>query len=164
MDRREDIAGRGRGNTGIRVLLLCLTVLLGMLAGVGVFTFGYANGLSYLSDEPTACTNCHVMEDFYDSWQNSSHHHVATCNDCHLPDGVVRKYVVKTDNGFFHSLAFTTDNFDEPIRIKERNRVVAQKSCISCHSDLVDHMRPAEPNRQMPLCTHCHASVGHGLR
>jgi cytochrome c nitrite reductase small subunit len=32
-------------------------------AGVGTFTFGYARGFSYLSADPRACVNCHVMNE-----------------------------------------------------------------------------------------------------
>jgi cytochrome c nitrite reductase small subunit len=60
------------------------------------------------------------MQDHYDSWQQSSHRHVAVCNDCHLPHNAVGKLVTKADNGFFHSLAFTLENFHEPIQIKPR--------------------------------------------
>lgn len=137
-------------------------ILLGVFAGVGVFTFGYAKGLSYLSNDPQACANCHIMQDHYDSWQNASHHHVAVCNDCHLPHNFVGKYITKADNGFFHSLAFTLDNFHEPIQIKPRNRRVTQASCIYCHQDIVAQMLPANPGGDMLMCIHCHADVGHG--
>jgi formate-dependent nitrite reductase cytochrome c552 subunit len=53
-------------------------------------------------------------------WQQSSHQHVAVCNDCHLPHDAVGKWVTKADNGFFHSLAFTTDEQLAPIRKLQR--------------------------------------------
>jgi cytochrome c nitrite reductase small subunit len=86
-------------------LFALLAVLLGVLGGIGAFTFGYGQGASYMSNDPQACINCHVMGDHYDSWQNSSHRHVAVCNDCHLPHDPVGKLLTKADNGFFHSLA-----------------------------------------------------------
>jgi cytochrome c nitrite reductase small subunit len=141
-----------------------LAILFGMFTGIGMFTFGYARGFSYLSNDPTACANCHIMQNHFDSWLKSSHHHVAVCNDCHLPHDFVRKYITKADNGFFHSLAFTLENFHEPIQIKPRNRRVTQDSCIYCHSDIVDQMLPESPEGEMLLCVHCHADVGHGPR
>ncbi len=144
--------------------MLSLAALLGMLVGVGTFTFGYANGLSYLSTDPQSCVNCHVMQDYYDTWQKASHHHVAVCTDCHLPHSFVRKYVAKADNGFFHSLAFTLDNFHEPIRIKPRNRRITQENCIACHKQTVEHMLPASTEGEAMMCIHCHADVGHGPR
>jgi len=44
----------------------------GVLAGVGEFTFGYAKGLSYLSADPRACVNCHIMNEQYDALQDCS--------------------------------------------------------------------------------------------
>jgi cytochrome c nitrite reductase small subunit len=141
-----------------------LTVLVGALLGVGVFTFGYGKGASYLSKNPTACANCHVMQGHYDSWQNSSHRHVAVCADCHLPHNLVGKLVTEADNGFFHSLAFTLENFHEPIRIKPRNRRVTQQTCIDCHAETVHQMLPEDPNGEMSSCVHCHSDVGHAYR
>jgi len=137
---------------------------LGLLGGLGAFTFGYGDGAAYLMNDPAACANCHVMQGHYDSWLQSSHGRVATCNDCHLPHDFVGKWITKADNGFFHSLAFTTNAFPEPIRIKPRNRRVTQGTCLHCHGDLVDQMRPAEPGGDMLLCVHCHDDVGHAQR
>ncbi len=58
---------------------------VGVFVGIGFFTFGYGKGASYLSNDPQTCVNCHVMQGHMDSWQQSSHHAVAVCNDCHLP-------------------------------------------------------------------------------
>ncbi len=148
----------------IGFLPLALAVMLGMLAGVGAFTFGYGEGASYLSNDPAACANCHIMQDHYDSWLNSSHKHVAVCNDCHLSPHPVGKWIVKMDNGFFHSLAFTTGDFHEPIQIKPRNRAVTQNACLKCHQDFVHGMLPAEPGGDMLMCVHCHSDVGHAHR
>lgn len=148
----------------VGALSVTLAVLLGLLAGVGTFTFGYAQGLSYFSTDPRACANCHIMQDYYDTWQKSSHHHVAACVDCHLPHDTVRKYVAKADNGLFHSMAFTLDNFHEPIQIKPRNRRITQENCVACHTDIVHQMLPESPAGDMLMCIHCHASVGHGPR
>src|SRR5688572_13662889 len=132
-----------------------------MLGGVGGFTFGYGKGYAYLSNNPAACTNCHVMQDAYDSWQKSSHHAVATCGDCHLPHDFVGHWLVEADNGFFHSLAFTLQDFHEPIRIKARNRRVTQNTCLHCHKETVEQMYPAEIGGDMLKCIQCHNDVGH---
>lgn len=143
---------------------IALAIILGMLGGVGSFTFGYGQGWSYLSNDPNTCINCHVMQDHFDAWQNSSHHAVAVCNDCHLPHDFVGKWVVKADNGFFHSLAFTLEDFHEPIQIKPRNRRVTQESCLHCHADFVHQMLPAQPGGDMLMCIQCHADVGHAQK
>lgn len=157
----ESSSGRARRRVW---LPLALAVVLGACAGVGAFTFGYAKGFSYFSADPQACANCHIMQDYYDTWQKSSHHHVAVCIDCHLPHDPIGKYAAKADNGFFHSMAFTLNNFHEPIRIKARNRRIAQHNCIDCHRAIVHEMLPESPQGEMQLCIHCHAGVGHGPR
>jgi len=40
---------------------------LGVLLGIGGTTFNYAEGLSYLSTDPAACANCHIMQPQYDA-------------------------------------------------------------------------------------------------
>jgi cytochrome c nitrite reductase small subunit len=136
----------------------------GMLAGLGFFTFGYGEGYAYLGNTPESCANCHVMQESFDTWQKSSHHAVAVCNDCHTPhDSMLAKYMTKADNGFFHSLAFTTGDYKDPIQIKERNSKVVEAACVHCHQDLVNHLLPAERGGDRLNCTHCHASVGHAL-
>jgi cytochrome c nitrite reductase small subunit len=153
-----------RSRRRIGVLAIAVALPLAALSGLGAFTFGYGEGHSYLSNDPRACANCHVMQDHFDSWLASSHARVAVCNDCHLPHDFAGKWVTKADNGFFHSLAFTLGDFHEPIRIKPRNRRVTQGACIACHHDFVHQMLPARPGGDMLLCVHCHGDVGHALR
>lgn len=145
----------------VRAGAIAVALMLGVLGGLGVFTFGYGGGHAYLGDNPQSCANCHVMQDSYDAWVKSSHHAVATCNDCHLSHDPIMKWVNKADNGFFHSLAFTTGAYKDPIQIKPRNSRVTQDACLYCHKDLVNHMLPAEPGGDMLACVHCHMSVGH---
>lgn len=145
----------------VKVLAVLLATAFGICGGLGVFTFGYGEGYAYLGNNPATCANCHVMQEYYDSWQKSSHHAVATCNDCHAPHDLVGKYVTKADNGFFHSLAFTTGNFKDPMQIKARNSRVVQNACLHCHQELVNHMLPVENGGDMLSCVHCHSGVGH---
>ena len=149
------------------VLAVLAMVGIGSSTGLGLFTFGYSGGAGYLSNNPAACANCHIMQPHYDAWQNSSHRHVATCNDCHLPHDFVGKWITKADNGFFHSLAFTTGDFHEPIQIKPRNRRVTQNACLHCHADFVHQTLPPPSDlaKSDPIyCVHCHPSVGHRHR
>ena len=66
-----------------------LAAAFGLLAGAGGFTVWYAEGASYLSNDPRACVNCHIMREQYDGWQKATHHAVATCNDCHVPHDIL---------------------------------------------------------------------------
>lgn len=133
--------------------------LLGLAAGTGGYTFWYGRGTSYLKDDPAACANCHVMNEQFAGWLQASHRSVATCNDCHTPKGFVGKYASKAMNGFWHSFAFSTGRFDEPIRIKPRNREVTEGRCRACHAELIATMIPDAGNEVS--CVRCHRAVGH---
>ena len=112
--------GSLRPQTSVTVMLAAvIAVVIGAAVGLGSYTFVYAKGGSYLGNDPNACANCHIMRDHLDGWYKSSHRSVATCNDCHTPAGFVPKYFTKAEHGFFHSLAFTTGDFHDPIQIKE---------------------------------------------
>jgi cytochrome c nitrite reductase small subunit len=138
-----------------------VAVLAGMMLGSGVFTFRYGEGGSYFSADPKACTNCHVMQPYYDSWVKSSHQAKAVCVDCHLPHDFVGKYLAKADNGLFHSWAFTFENFHEPIQIKQRNRRIVQDNCVDCHREMVHELLPATLTGEAVSCIDCHRAVGH---
>jgi len=136
-------------------------VTLGLAAGVAGFTFSYARGGSYLTNDPAACANCHVMSEYYSGWVRSSHRSVATCNDCHTPQGLLPKYATKASNGFWHSFAFTTGRFPEPLRIKPHNRAIAEKACRKCHGDIVEAMDTGHTPAEQAGCVRCHGAVGH---
>lgn len=141
---------------------LVLLVFSGISLGFGGATFHYAKGTSYLSNDPAACANCHIMQEQYDGWQKSSHHNVATCNDCHTPHDFLGKYMSKMSNGYHHSLAFTLQNFQEPIRIKPHNKKILLKNCLDCHSDFVHEILEPTADSMSQDCMKCHADVGHG--
>jgi cytochrome c nitrite reductase small subunit len=148
------------------VVTIVAAAAAGVALGLGGFTFVYARGASYLGNDPGACANCHVMRPQLEGWVKSSHRHVASCNDCHTPPGTVAKYGTKALNGFFHSLAFTTGRFPEPIRITERNRRVTESACRGCHGAVVDAIESAPVGSAhrawvQTSCLACHPGVGH---
>ncbi len=134
---------------------------LGVLLGVGLFTFGYAKGHSYMTDDPAACANCHVMNEQHEGWIKSSHRAVAVCNDCHTPPGLVPKYFTKALNGFNHSLAFTTGGFPDRIQITGRNARVAEGACLKCHAEITDGIASVRHGGENVDCVSCHRNVGH---
>jgi cytochrome c nitrite reductase small subunit len=139
--------------------LIVLGVAIGAAAGIGGYTFIYAKGYSYLTNNPAACANCHVMEEQYSGWLKSSHRSVAGCNDCHTPPGFFGKYYTKATNGFWHSYYFTTNTFHEPIQITKRNHEVTEAACRGCHQEIVGAIEG--PHQGEISCVRCHASVGH---
>ena len=141
------------------IVAMAAATLLGSAIGLGLFTFVYARGDSYLGNDPAACANCHVMKPHYDAWRKASHHAVAGCNDCHAPPSGLRKYWVKAVNGFNHSYAFTTNDFHEPMQMTPANRRVTEEQCRRCHAELVQTMGHASD----VACIRCHESVGHRI-
>lgn len=136
-------------------------VALGLALGAGSFTFLYGRGAAYLTNDPAACANCHIMKTQYDGWLTGGHHGAAVCNDCHTPRNFVGKYYTKALNGFWHSFYFTTGTFAEPIRITSRNRAVTEGACRACHAELVAAMA-GDVRRGEASCIPCHRTVGHG--
>lgn len=142
---------------------LILSILAGALIGVGGYTFWYGQGFSYLSNDPAACKNCHIMNEQYDGWEKASHHAVATCNDCHTPHALIPKYFTKAENGFWHSKGFTLQDFHEPIRIRPHNKKVLNNNCMACHRELVSEVIVTHGHDESRLdCIRCHIAVGHG--
>lgn len=139
-----------------------MALLVGVLLGVGVFTFGYANGFAYFGNDPATCAQCHAMTDHFESWSRSSHRTVAGCNDCHTPHtNIVAKYASKADNGFWHSVKFTTGDYPDNIVIRDVNREITEGACVYCHSDMTSMINMARTEGQTVSCTQCHSTVGH---
>ena len=143
--------------------LALLALFSGLVLCMGSFTFLYGEGYSYALKDPKACMNCHVMNHQYESWLHSGHHHVATCNDCHLATGMFSKWISKARNGWNHSLAFTLDNYEKPIKIKPFNLEILQDNCVRCHQTLVTDaiLIPSGGSNQAQSCIHCHRGIGH---
>jgi len=134
---------------------------VGIVLGLGGFTFNYAEGTSYLSNDPQACVNCHIMREQFDGWRKSTHHAVATCNDCHVPHDLLGKYSTKIEHGLRHSWGFTFQDFHEPIRIKESSLSIVEHNCVHCHESLVSELAGHGHSAD---CARCHTHIGHGAR
>lgn len=153
-----------------------------LLVSISIFAFvlaiimlGYlvnaSKALSYLSKDPLACINCHVMNTQYATWQHSSHRRVASCVECHLPtESIVDKYMAKARDGWNHSVAFTMNTFGQNIQISEDGANRVQANCLSCHAKLTETLvsnrdryhdyngTPATDRK----CWECHREVPHG--
>jgi cytochrome c nitrite reductase small subunit len=145
-------------------LAVALVILTGIMLGAGGYTFYYAQGYSYLSDDPDVCVNCHIMREQFDSWERSSHRARAACGDCHLPQDFFNKWRAKAENGYHHSVAFTIGNFQEPIRIKEGNSRILNENCLYCHGEFVSEITAHHDTEAMDrYCVRCHADSGHAV-
>lgn len=145
-------------------------ILVGIFFGLGFYILYISNAVSYLSDDPRACINCHVMTPEYATWERGSHgRNVATCNDCHVPqDNIFRKLYFKAQDGLRHATIFTLRAEPQVIQIKDAGKAVVQENCIRCHSN---YLHPASLRSinakaiyedQEQLCWDCHRNTPHG--
>ena len=144
-------------------ITIAVSVLMGLVIGLGCYTFIYAKGYSYLTNNPAACTNCHVMQAEYDAWVKSSHRSAATCNDCHTPHNLIGKYAVKANNGFWHSFYFTSGDYPDNIEITKFDHKVTENACRRCHQNITAAIdgNVVHGKAEGLECTRCHSSVGH---
>lgn len=144
-------------------------VLLGAIMGLGIYMVKVANVAAYLTDDPKACINCHVMTTEYITWNHSSHRSVTTCNDCHVPhDNVIRKYAFKAKDGLYHASIFTLRAEPQAIVMHEAGQKVVQSNCIRCHFDQVTDAKTVSwvdshlTDRLDRTCWECHRETPHG--
>lgn len=145
-----------------------VSVLLGVFAGLSVFTLYISKAPSYLSDNPGTCINCHVMNSQFSDWAHSSHRQQTTCNDCHVPhENAFRKYLFKAEDGLRHATIFTLRTESQSIRIREAGQHVVQSNCIRCHERLVgmEYLMTVIPEFHQTLkdrhCFDCHRETPH---
>lgn len=147
---------------------LIFSITFGLFTGLVVYNFVQSNAISYLSDSPSTCVNCHVMNTYYSSWAHSSHRNVATCNDCHVPqDNFISKIFFKTEDGLRHTTVFTFRTEPQVIKIKKAGKEAVQSNCIRCHERLVNntslitHQNPKSDVFQDRYCWSCHRELPH---
>ncbi|MDO6472572.1 cytochrome c nitrite reductase small subunit [Maribacter sp. 1_MG-2023] len=142
---------------------------LAAIIGIGFFLMKEGEVLSYMSDNPQACVNCHVMTPVYNSWMHSSHREWVSCNGCHVPqNNVVNAYYFKAMDGLYHASIFTARAEPEVIFMREGSQEVVQNNCIRCHVQQVTQTKydgfieGHKENRTERQCWSCHKEVPHG--
>jgi cytochrome c nitrite reductase small subunit len=147
-----------------------LLVLCGIVGGLGAYTLYASRAWGYLSDEPSACVNCHIMGPFYATWSHGSHGRDATCNDCHVPhEGVVRKWMFKGMDGVRHAAVFTLRGERQVIQATEGSDGVIMRNCVRCHTELnTEFVKTGRLDYKAVMlgggkaCWDCHRDVAHG--
>ena len=118
-------------------MILPFFIAGGILTGLAIYTLYMSRAHSYLSDDPAACVNCHIMAPYYQSWNHSSHAQWATCNDCHVPqDNIFEQYGFKAIDGLYHAAVFTLRKEPQVIRPRDASYRVIMNNCIRCHTQL----------------------------
>ena len=150
------------------VSILSVVVAIGMFA----YVVKASNMLSYLSEDPKVCINCHTMNSQYATWQHSSHREKATCVDCHLPkESLPGKILAKSRDGYNHSVAMTFRTYEgQNIRTSESAKKRIQANCIRCHREIVSQITSNSKLYQSKAgsmqvdreCWECHRDVPHG--
>ena len=143
------------------LLAAVAVVVCGIAIGVGVFTFVYAKGYSYLGHDAKACDNCHVMNEQYAGWMKGPHRTAAQCADCHMPSNVAGKYAVKAWDGFWHSYYFTANTYPDHIQITKLGRRVVEGQCRACHRAIVENITAHGGREGEVSCIRCHFDAGH---
>lgn len=158
-------------NTIPRYFVVPFFVIAGIAAGLGGYTLYMSRAHSYLSDDPSACINCHIMTPYYQSWQRSSHRERAHCNDCHVPqNNFVNKYAFKAMDGLYHAAVFTVKAEPQVIRPRDASNKVIMDNCIRCHAQLntefvntgmINYAQVKEGEGK--ACWDCHREVPHTM-
>jgi cytochrome c nitrite reductase small subunit len=142
---------------------------LGAMGGAGLFVVHASRAVSYLSDEPETCMNCHVMTTQYITWQHGSHARAANCNDCHVPhDSFWSHYFFKAKDGLRHATVFTMRREPQVIRLSEGAVPVVEANCRRCHAQTIASValsgcvERSTAGRGDLRCWECHREVPHG--
>jgi cytochrome c nitrite reductase small subunit len=147
---------------------------LGATLGMAVYVARISEAASYLSDDPEACINCHIMTPQYATWQHSAHGRVTNCNDCHVPHtSIAAKYYFKAKDGLRHSALFTLRMEKQVITAIPESREVIQQNCVRCHGRVVEAvgsdkqaasaMAAAHSTGDFErACIDCHRETPHG--
>ena len=156
-------------NTVRKKIPASLAALLGAVAGLGIFLAVKSNAVSYLSNDPAACVNCHIMGSYYASHARGAHGRDATCNDCHVPHtNSVAKYAFKARDGLYHASVFTLRAEPQAMIISAGGATVVQSNCVRCHSRVTETVLPVNTTcarakaGEGRLCWECHREVPHG--
>ena len=154
--------------------LMKFVSLFSVVAMVGMFAYVVhaSKMVSYMSEDPKVCINCHTMNSQYATWQHSSHRERATCVDCHLPkESLFDKLVAKSRDGFNHSYAMTFGTYmNGPIKASENAQQRIQANCIYCHKEIVSEIvaryelysTGVDHGGMQRQCWSCHRNVPHG--
>lgn len=135
-------------------------VLGGLIIVLLVFLFGVA---ASDSSNPESCANCHVIQPYYYTWQNSPHANIS-CDKCHVEPGT--GFVAVKMQRLREWFVYRSGNVELPIR---GTKEISNDVCLQCHStnreitpglDLrsawhADHLGYGT------TCVDCHYEVGH---
>ncbi|MCL1861694.1 MAG: cytochrome c nitrite reductase small subunit [Proteobacteria bacterium] len=150
-------------------LVIPLFLLGGVAAGLGLYSMYTARIFSYLSDDPAACVNCHIMSAAYKSWERSSHSKWTNCKDCHVPQyNKLAGLLFEAKDGLHHAAVLLTNNVPTAPRPLAGAAKVIQSNCVRCHTQLtLEFVRVGKAtitdfrHNDDKACWDCHRFVPH---
>ena len=118
---------------------------------VGTAMYSYA-------EEPEFCSSCHVMQDYYLTWHDSTHKSLK-CIDCHLPhNGIVGTLATKAQVGAKDVFYQTLRSYPLNIEMTEKGNSILQRNCLRCHEATVSNTSMTSGDRR---CITCHRNLIH---
>lgn len=148
---------------------LRIAIQVGILGVIlaGIATVGFVE----YSAQPSFCTNCHIMQPYYDSWKSSSHNQVP-CIKCHYAPGVraeamgklqAANQVVKYITGTYGTKPWAEIEDAACLRSgchseRKLEGKVNYKGIIFDHSQHLGQLRRGKQLR----CTSCHSQIVQG--
>ena len=145
------------------VALFVLTSLVGVALGLGAYTFAYAKGWSYLTNDSQGLRELPRDERAVRRLAEGQPPLGGRLQRLpRAPHASWPSTATKARNGFWHSYYFTIGGFPEPIQASARSREIAENACRHCHEPVVQAMgTPAHAGSREISCIRCHGSVGH---
>ena len=150
----------------VRDLLLQVFAVTGAVVLVLLLMTG---GAAEYTSRSEFCSSCHIMDPYYASWQQSSHHNVA-CIKCHFPPGAAEKVRGKM-LGLVQLLKYVTKTASPRLSAE-----IPDESCLRCHDtrllsgrvvfhgvpfDHRPHLTQTRRGKQL-RCTSCHSQIVQG--
>jgi cytochrome c nitrite reductase small subunit len=143
----------------VKTVLWVLGVI-GALVLVAAFVLFGPPHLAETFAEPEFCGSCHEMQPWVESFDESDHSELESCNDCHLPhDSTVSYYFWEGVVGVRDLVKHTVGAVPETIEARERSKDWILENCHRCHDDDIED----DHGEERDLCWSCHDDVFHDV-
>jgi nitrate/TMAO reductase-like tetraheme cytochrome c subunit len=148
---------------------LKIVIQIGIL-GVILLAIATVGFIEY-SGQPSFCTNCHIMQPYYDSWASSSHNTVK-CIECHYAPGIkaeamgklqAANQVVKYITGAYGMKPWAEIEDAACLRsgCHTERELEGEVSYQGVRFDHTHHLRELRRGKRL-RCTSCHSQIVQG--
>lgn len=116
--------------------------------------------ISHKLDGPDFCGMCHVMDQWVDSYLQSSHKEDSTCGDCHIPHDYISGSFYKAFTGSRDAFYMVIGHTPDRIHISEHGALVVNGNCLDCHEGVMEEVGYPLAERDKN-CFDCHRDLPH---